>query len=233
MSPQEQTLNIAVVEDNDTLRDLLVSYLQQPGRRVLAADCGEVLNELLARHTLHILVLDVNLPYEDGLSIAQRLRRSHPQIKIIMLTARVRALERTEGYSAGADVYLTKPTNVAELEAVVQNLAQRMNVVATPVGYWLNRSSNVLTSPERKQLVLSYNETIILEQIALSSESKIDAEYLLSQLCRQSNAQMTRENLVVTISRLRKRLESTFDGEIMLQTVRNYGYSLNQPLTLI
>lgn len=231
MTPPEPRLQIAVVEDNDTLRDLLVSYLQQPGRHVHSADSGEQLNEVLAKHSLDIVVLDLNLPYEDGLSIAQRLRSSHPHIKIIMLTARVRPTDRTEGYAKGADVYLTKPTNVAELEAVVVNLSKRISIV-TPASYWLNRQANVLTSPQQKQAVLTPAESAILEQLALAPERKIESEYLLAQLRRQGNSDMSRENLVVTISRLRKKLESTFDGEALIQTVRNHGYSLQLPLML-
>lgn len=232
MTPQSPaTFGIVVVEDNDTLRDLLVSYLEQPGRQVYSADCGEALNEVLAQQSVNIAVLDLNLPYEDGLAITRRLRRSHPHIKIIMLTARVRPADRTSGYDAGADVYLTKPTNVAELEAVVRNLSTRETVMPLE-GFALNRRAHVLSLPEQQRLVLSPTESAILEQLALAPEQGVDSEYLLAQLRRQGNSQLSRENLVVTISRLRKKIEPLSEPPLQIVTVRNYGYRLDQPLAL-
>lgn len=237
MTPRPTPLQIAVVDDNDTLRDLLVSYIQQPGRKVFAADCGEALNEILEKHKLDIVVLDLNLPYEDGLSIAQRLRRSHPDLKIIMLTARVRPVDRTSGYSAGADVYLTKPTNIAELEAVIRNLSGRRTPSAqakdASATYVLNRQAHVLTSPQQQQTVLTTTETCLLEQLALAPEEGLETGYLLSQLHRQGNAHMSRENLNVTISRLRKKIEPGPDSESLVLTVRNFGYRLGVSLSLI
>lgn len=233
MNTFRETLHVAVVEDNDTLRDLLVSYLDRPGRRVFAADCGEALNQVLAQHPLDIVVLDINLPYEDGLSITRRLRASHPQTKVVMLTARVRAADRTEGYDAGADVYLTKPTNMAELDAVVRNLAGRRGANATLAGFVLNRQAQVLTSPQRKQVVLSTAESLILVQLALAPAEGMDAEALLERLReQQGNAQLSRDNLMVAVSRLRFKVEVQLDAAQLIQTVRNFGYRLSQAVVL-
>lgn len=233
MNTFRETLHVAVVEDNDTLRDLLVSYLDRPGRRVFAADCGEALNQVLAQHPLDIVVLDINLPYEDGLSITRRLRASHPQTKVVMLTARVRAADRTEGYDAGADVYLTKPTNMAELDAVVRNLAGRRGANAPLAGFVLNRQAQVLTSPQRKQVVLSTAECLILVQLALAPAEGMDAEALLERLReQQGNAQLSRDNLMVAVSRLRFKVEVQLDAAQLIQTVRNFGYRLSQAVVL-
>lgn len=232
--PSSMPLKIAVVDDNDTLRDLLMSYLQQPGRKVFAADCGETLNQILEKHALDIVVLDLNLPYEDGLSIAKRLRQSHPELRIVMLTARVRPLDRTTGYDSGADVYLTKPTNIAELEAVIRNLAgRRVDSTDTGSHYVLNRQANVLTSPQQEQTVLTATESCLLEQLALAPAEGVETEYLLSQLLRQAQGPLSRENLSVTISRLRKKIEPKSDGEALIQTVRNFGYRLRSPLRVV
>ncbi len=232
MNATEDCLTIAVVEDNDTLRDLLVSYLERPGRRVSGADCGESLNRLLANGPIDIVVLDLNLPYEDGLSITRRLRKSHPRIKIILLTARVRPVDRTIGYDAGADVYLTKPTNVAELDAVVRNLASRHKGEPLSSNYVLNRQAQVLTSPKRRQAVLTATECAILEQLTLAPLEGADSEQLLLQLRCMGNAQLSRDNLAVTMSRLRTKLEIQLDDAQLILTLRNFGYRLNQPVTL-
>lgn len=232
MNPPVSSVHIAVVEDNDTLRELLVSYLAQPGRHIHAADCGEQLDELLEKYPLHIVVLDLNLPYEDGFSIARRLRRSHPQIKIAMLTARVRGADRTGGYEAGADVYLTKPTNVTELDAVIRNLSSRMDAPAPLNSFQLNRKAQVLTSPLHKQLVLTAAECSILVQLALATEEGVATDRMLGRLSSEARSELTRENLTVLISRLRSKLETQLDAGQLIQTIRNHGYRLTLPLVV-
>ena len=119
-------LSILLVEDNESLREEMVCFLNRPGWRAHGVDCGEELNYWLMENHADVVILDVNLPYEDGYSIASRLRTSHPDVGIVMLTARVRPVDRTEGYHAGADVYLSKPTHPTELIAVIDNLGRRL-----------------------------------------------------------------------------------------------------------
>jgi DNA-binding response OmpR family regulator len=229
--PTPNDLGIAVVEDNDTLRDMLVSYLEQPGRRVYGVDCGEALNTLLSTQPLDIAVLDLGLPHEDGLSIAQRLRRSHPHLKIVMLTARARPTDRTQGYDAGADVYLTKPTNITELDAVVRNLSQRRGA-ATSSGFVLNRASQILSSPQRRHANLSAVESKLLEMLALAPVEGLHAETLLEALRTHGNTALGRDNLAVIISRLRHKILVELETPDLIHTVRNFGYRLSLPLVL-
>ena len=137
---------IAVVEDNDTLRELVVSYLSCPGRVVWGVDSGEALNTLLLSQRPQLVVLDINLPHEDGLSIAARLKQSHPELRIVMLTARMRPSDRSSAYQSGVDVFLTKPTNPQELEAVVANLTKRELLPRAALPTVL-RSNRLLVSP--------------------------------------------------------------------------------------
>lgn len=80
----------------------------------------------LAAHTFDLLILDLNLPGENGLSIAQRYKRANPGCYIIMLTARSRLEDKVAGYESGADIYLTKPVSSAELIAAIKSLARRL-----------------------------------------------------------------------------------------------------------
>lgn len=225
------SVGIAVVEDNDTLRDLLVSYLEGPQRRVFGADCGEALNAILIEHPLDIVILDLNLPHEDGLSIAQRLRRSHPHLRIVMLTARVRPIDRSQGYDVGADVYLTKPTSAKELDAVVRNLSQRTGV-ATDARFVLHRASRVLTGPQRRHAVLTNTECALIELLALAPTDGIPADTLLDGLQRRTGTEITRENLAVSISRLRSKMLVELEASDLIETLRNYGYRLVQPVSV-
>ena len=102
-------LRIALIEDNDDLRDLLLREISKGGYEVHAAESAEDFDDLVLNSRIGLLILDLNLPGEDGLSIARRYKRSNPDIYIIMLTARGREQDRIEGYESGADIYLTKP----------------------------------------------------------------------------------------------------------------------------
>lgn len=119
-------LDIIVVEDHDLVRLGLVDFLSRPGVQVRGTDDSEVLECLLLQRHAEILVLDLNPPGEDGLSLCRRMRHAFPEIRLIMLTARAMPSDKTAGYQSGADVYLTKPPNVGELEAVIANLARRI-----------------------------------------------------------------------------------------------------------
>ncbi len=100
-----QMPSLIVVEDNETLRQELVLYLAEEGFRVRGVDGGAELNQAIQEQATDILILDLNLPEEDGISITRRIRQALPNIGIIMLTARLRSTDRLEGYAAGADVY--------------------------------------------------------------------------------------------------------------------------------
>jgi len=103
---QTGPLDIIVVEDHDLVRLELVDFLSGPGVQVRGADDGEVLETLLRQRHADILVVDLNLPGEDGLSLCRRMRQAFPEMGLVMLTARVMPSDKTAGYQSGADVYL-------------------------------------------------------------------------------------------------------------------------------
>lgn len=224
-------LNLILVEDNELLRQEMMDFLQGHGWQVHGADCGETLNEWLKRHTPHIAILDVNLPYEDGYSIAARLRHSHPDMGIVMLTARVRHVDRTVGYRAGADVYLTKPTNVDELIAVVENLSRRV-CRSLPTSYALHRASRELISPEGIKCLLTTSEYRLIELLALSPARRASKDYLCDQLTELLQKPVSLESLMVIISRLRMKCREVFGIEKVIHADRGVGYQLVIPITL-
>ena len=108
---------ILVVDDDKKLRNLLQRYLSDQGFAVRTAENAEFMDKLLARESFDLIVLDLMLPGEDGLSICRRLRASEPQQAIIMLTAKGDEIDRIIGLEMGADDYLPKPFNPRELVA--------------------------------------------------------------------------------------------------------------------
>src|SRR5256885_12095442 len=112
-----RTDKILVVDDDARIRDLLRRYLTQEGFEVILAEDGKALNRLMLRETADLIVLDLMMPGEDGLSICRRLRAANDRTPIIMLTAKGEDVDRIVGLEVGADDYLGKPFNPRELLA--------------------------------------------------------------------------------------------------------------------
>ncbi|MDR6773802.1 response regulator transcription factor [Azospirillum sp. BE72] len=123
---------IIVVEDEADLRDDLVEYLDRCGFEVRGASRGAELDRLLESGPADVIVLDINLPDEDGFSVARRIRTSS-HAAIIMLTARSSLIDRVIGLELGADVYLVKPVDFREVEAQVKALMRRMQKGTAPL----------------------------------------------------------------------------------------------------
>ena len=125
MSPT-LSLNIVLVEDHDLLRTVTESVLKEAGHNILALGCAEEVDEALSGMNPDLYILDLNLPGEDGISLARRIRRSHPRVGIIMTTVRSEVTDRLDGYESGADIYLPKPTDPSELLAAAVALTRRL-----------------------------------------------------------------------------------------------------------
>ena len=111
---------ILVVDDDKRLRDLLQRYLGEQGFFVRTAENAVAMDKAVSRYRFDLIVLDLMLPGEDGLSICRRLRADDPQLAIIMLTAKGDEIDRIVGLEMGADDYLPKPFNPRELVARIQ-----------------------------------------------------------------------------------------------------------------
>jgi DNA-binding response OmpR family regulator len=227
-----EQMTVVVVEDHDDLREEMLCYLQRPHWRVLGADSGEALNAWMRKFRIDVVVLDVNLPYEDGFSIAQRLRATQPDLGIVMLTARTRPSDRSMGYLMGGDVYLTKPTNVVELEAVITNLLRRVQRPIRAPRYQLLLQRQQLRAPDGHVWMLTARETQLLETLALAPHQEMDSDRLIHQLGRTMDTPLTVENLAVLISRLRSKLQEPFGAGNPIAGQRGKGYRLCLPLEL-
>lgn len=225
-------LVIVVVEDNTLLREEMVSFLTRPGSVAHGVDCGEELNEWLQSHTPDLLILDVNLPYEDGYSIAKRLRDSHPDIGIIMLTARVRPSDRSQGYASGVDVYLTKPTHADELIAVIENFRRRLRPKLES-DLRLEQQTRELVTIDERRCLLTKNEQRLVELLILSPNRSADVEYLKEAMAARDQLPLTREALAVLVSRVRHKVKESLAIDHLLVTDRKQGYRLSRPIRVV
>jgi two-component system, OmpR family, phosphate regulon response regulator OmpR len=222
---------IVVVDDDARIRDLLRRYLSQEGFDVLLAEDAKALNRLLTRETLDLIVLDLMLPGEDGLSICRRLRAANDQTPIIMLTAKVEDVDRIVGLEVGADDYLPKPFNPRELLARIHAVLRRRPAPEAP-GAPSKEAQTVSFGPFEFDLSLrrlSKNG----EQISLTTGEFSMLKALVRQpLSRDKLAQLARgrefepfdRSLDVQISRLRKMIEPDPAQPRYIQTVWGVGY---------
>jgi two-component system phosphate regulon response regulator OmpR len=219
-------LKIALVEDNDDLRDLLARDISRAGHFIQAADCADALDDLAAGAAFDLLILDLNLPGEDGLSIAQRYKRSSPGIHIIMLTARSGLEDKVVGYESGADIYLTKPVASSELMAAIGSVSRRRSTL--PESFEVVLNVRTMSLMGERSVDLNRQEVVILKALSESPNGNLPY-YRLLELCGEDNVtENSKATLEVRIVRLRKKLSDAGADGKSIRAIRGEGYQLLQ-----
>lgn len=225
---------IAVVDDDARIRDLLQRYLMQEGFDVLLAEDSRELNRLLTRESVDLIVLDLMLPGEDGLSICRRLRSNQDRTPIIMLTAKVEDVDRIVGLEVGADDYLTKPFNPRELLARINAVLRRRPhqdgsdgaISGSPIfqfgPFELDMTLRRL-SKGKESISLTSGEFAMLRALVRHPRQPLTREKL-AQLARGREFEAYDRSLDVQISRLRKLIETDPSSPQYIQTVWGIGY---------
>jgi len=220
-------IQVAVCEDNDALRDILVSVLPRFGLRVFGVGSSEALDRLLQERPVDIVVLDIGLPGEDGLSAAARLRQERPELGIVMLTARALLDDRIRGMHQGADLYFVKPVDMAELAASLTSLHRRL-AQARPRArrpWKLSKGRGVLEAPDGTPIDLTENERIILTRLLAAPGGAVDREELLQALHWEAGDRAYMR-LASAVSRLRAKVAAAApDDDFPLRTLRNTGFA--------
>jgi two-component system phosphate regulon response regulator OmpR len=225
---------IAVVDDDARIRELLRRYLTQEGFEVLLAEDSKALNRVLTRETVDLIVLDLMLPGEDGLSICRRLRAANDTTPIIMLTAKVEDVDRIVGLEVGADDYLPKPFNPRELLARIHAVLRRRPSLEAP-GAPAKEAQTVTFGPfefdlalrrlsrEGEQMSLTTGEYSMLKALVRHPRQPLSRDKL-AQLARGRDFEPFDRSLDVQISRLRKMIEPDPAQPRYIQTVWGVGY---------
>jgi DNA-binding response OmpR family regulator len=219
---------IAIIEDNFDLLDDLVLNLSHRGIAPSGFCDGAAFDAAMKEGgNWSVLVLDLGLPGEDGLSIARRLRENDPVLGIIMLTARGDVSDRIAGLSDGADMYLVKPVDMGELAAAVKAVARRVPAAGTADTWLLDAVNMKLSSPSGREIELTYPETQLINRLAQSPDHFGERDALIEAMGKNPNAYDPRA-LEVALSRLRQKLGE----ESPLKAVRARGYIFAAKLSL-
>ncbi len=232
----EHVPHIAVVDDHREIRDLVGKYLQQQGYRVSTAENGTALRRLVERGAPDLVVLDIMMPGEDGLTLCRELRtRSGPTIPIIFLTARTEETDRVIGLELGADDYLAKPFSSRELLARIKAVLRRVNSLppqraarrAGSVRFerWvLSLARRELQSDDGVGVPLSTAEFRLLKVFVDHPGMVLSRDQLLD-LTVGREADPFDRSIDNQISRLRRKVELDPKNPTIIQTHRGGGYS--------
>ncbi len=225
-------LNIVVIEDNDDLREATVEALRLRGHDAQGFDSAEALSDRWFRQRIDVLVVDLNLPGEDGLALAARVRATEPGAGIIMVTARNRPADKLSGYETGADIYMTKPVALDELCAAIQSLSRRLPAaVAADQGLRLDLHRGHLLCPPDGVVELSAVESALLGALARAAQARLQT-WQLVEILGKRHAEDPKAALEVTIVRLRNKLRHAGCTSLGIKSIRNWGYQLVGSLQL-
>lgn len=226
------SLNILVVEDNDSLREATVDFLCEQGHHAIGVVCAEDVDDTPMRDLPDLYLIDVNLPGEDGFSLATRIRNSQPLAGIVLMTARGQLNDRLQGYSCGADNYLIKPVERSELLICIQSLARRLKTsfVAPSTGITFNSQTLHLYGPI-EQVTLTHGEGQLLAAFCRAAGQKLE-RWQVMQLVDPQDKGLVPANMEMRISALRKKLSACGAPDDAIRTLRGFGYALSCHVSL-
>lgn len=225
--------HVLAVDDDPTIRQLVADYLQDNELRVTAVSDGPGMREILSREVVDLIVLDLRLRAEDGMTLARRVR-DDSDIPIIMLTGRNEEADRVMGLELGADDYLTKPFSPRELLARIRTVLRRRRAEVRQGrpegirayrfdGWELNLNTRRLTAPDGRTVALSNGEFSLLV-VLLGAPQRILTRDQLLDLSRLHNDEVYNRSIDVQVMRLRRKLEPDPAQPRYIVTERGAGY---------
>jgi len=227
--------HILVVDDDSAMRQLVAEYLGHNDFRVTGAASGDELMETLRGGVVDLVLLDLRLPGEDGMTLLRQLRTAS-QIPVIILTGRAEEADRVMGLELGADDYLTKPFSPRELLARIRTVLRRMQVSheaqGTRVcrayripGWELNLRTRRMTASDGREVTLSNGEFNLLAALLATANRVVSRDQLI-ELSRRYDNEVYDRAIDVQILRLRRKIEGNPAEPQIILTERGMGYRI-------
>jgi two-component system phosphate regulon response regulator OmpR len=233
----ERTPHILVVDDHHEIRKLLARYFEKNGLRVSVADGGPAMRQVLRTAAIDLVVLDIMMPGEDGLTLCRQLRQTS-DVPIVLLTAVSEETDRIVGLELGADDYVPKPFEMRELLARVRAVLRRA-AAAEPVGEAaaaapstrqvrfgacvLDLDQRRLFGPEGAEVEISAAEYDLLALFARHPNRPLNRDQIMEQAHNRGWDVFDR-SIDLRVMRLRRKIERNPDKPEVIKTVRNVGY---------
>jgi len=234
MEAMPALVHVLAVDDDPSVRQMIADYLTDNDIEVTAVGSGKEIAEVMARHTIDLLILDLKLPGEDGMQIARNLR-TESDVPIIILTGRKDEADRVMGLELGADDYLTKPFSPRELLARIRALLRRTRAHETIAnglsrirgyrfaGWELNVRLRRLKSPQGQTIPTTNSEFNLLVAFLAAPQRVLSREQLL-ELSRLHDDEVYDRSVDVQVGRLRKKIEAKGARTQLIRTERGAGY---------
>ena len=227
---------VLLVDDEPELRALLAEYFGRNGFTVMQAEHAAAARALLAERVPDVAVLDINMPGENGLSLARALREAHPRLGLVMLTTAGEAIDRIVGLEVGADDYVAKPFELRELLARVRAVLRRLQVAAAapvadeagpeclPFGPCrLDLAQRKLFGADGGEIDITAAEFDLLALFARHPNRPLNRDQIMEQAHNRGWDVFDR-SIDLRVMRLRRKVERNPDKPEVIKTVRNVGY---------
>ncbi|MCT4717235.1 response regulator [Enterobacteriaceae bacterium H18W14] len=235
---------ILVVDDDRDIRELIVDYLIKSGYRAIGAANGKEMRAAMDKQPVDLVVLDVMMPGDDGLTLCRQLRSDrHKDLPVLMLTARNEDSDRILGLEMGADDYVVKPFVARELLARIKAILRRFrtlppNLQITEAGriiafgdWQLDTSARHLMDNQGVIVALSGAEYRLL-RVFLDHPQRVLTRDQLLNLTQGRDAELFERSIDLLVSRVRQRLNEDARSPAYIKTVRSEGYVFSMPITI-
>jgi two-component system response regulator ResD len=224
--------SVLIVDDDDTVAGVVVSYLERAGFQVKHVTDGQAALDIVAAIPPDLIVLDLMLPEVDGLEVCRRVRVSHPDLPVIMLTALAEAEDRIAGLVVGADDYVTKPFSPRELVLRIESVLRRAHPQRPPVRVLTVGSITVdrlacRATRNGLHLALTVRELELLAYLMEHPGVAFDREQLMREVWGWTFGDQS--TVTVHVRRLREKIEDDPTNPALIKTVWGVGYRLEQP----
>ncbi len=220
---------ILLVEDDQNLGIVLSDFLEMEGFQVVHRSDGKSGLEAFQEENFQLAILDVMLPYIDGFTMAEHIRRENKKIPLIFLTAKTMKEDKIRGFKLGADDYITKPFSTEELALRINAVLRRLNPLSDGADeifkfgkYEFNYTEQILKNGQREK-VLTKKEAEVLKMLCLYKNKLLKREIALTEIWGENDYFMGR-SMDVYITKLRKLLKE--DPNISIINVHNTGFKL-------
>ena len=217
--------DVLILEDEKDLRDTMVEFMESMGHSSSGVGSVEEAEKWLEQHDARVLVVDLTLPGENGLSWLRR----RPDLKgrgIIMVTASGSDNERVAGRLAGADSYFVKPVNLVELGMSIKNLTERLNHAKA---WQLDSLTWKLTSPDGNAIKLTSSERLFMEALAVTPGLAVNRHDIIRRLGEDPKVYDQRR-LEILVRRLRSKITDSLHCDPPISTARSVGYAFTDDL---
>jgi len=247
----EPTQRVIIVEDDQDLRESLIKYLTLAGHDITGVGSALQFYHTIANEDYALAILDVGLPDQNGLVLAEYLR-NNTTMRIIMLSARTSLDDKLAGYNSGADVYMVKPVDFQELSASISNILGRIHPtlsiqtrsdvekqphpklptqpVVNSLSWTLEQSTRTLYTPLNEGIELTSKEYDFIVCLSSCNNEAVSRQVILKALQYQ-NDEFSHRSLESLIHRLRTKI-LTINSNVPIKTSHGVGYCFSAPLTI-